>query len=94
MMKKSAYLINTSRGPVVDEVALVEALQKGVIAGAGLDVYENEPKLAPGLAQCENAVLTPHTASATEATRGEMARLAAENLIAFFEGRAPANIIQ
>jgi len=94
MMKKTAYLINTSRGPVVDEVALVEALKAGTIAGAGLDVYENEPKLAPGLVECENAVLTPHTASATESTRGEMARLAAENLIAFFEGRTPPNIIQ
>lgn len=94
MMKSTAYLINTSRGPVIDEVALVDALKTRTIAGAGLDVYENEPALAPGLAECENAVLTPHIASATETTRGEMARLAAENLIAYFEGRTPPNIIQ
>ncbi len=94
LMKKSAYLINTSRGPVVDEVALVDALKKGKIAGAGLDVYENEPRLAPGLTECESAVLTPHIASATETTRGEMARLAAENLIAYFEGRTPPNQVQ
>jgi glyoxylate reductase len=94
MMKKTAYLINTSRGPVVDEAALVSALKNGTIAGAGLDVFENEPKLASGLAECENAVLTPHIASATEATRGDMARLAAENLIAFFEGKTPPNMVQ
>jgi lactate dehydrogenase-like 2-hydroxyacid dehydrogenase len=94
LMKKSAYLINTSRGPVVDEVALVDALKKGKIAGAGLDVYENEPRLASGLTECESAVLTPHIASATETTRGEMARLAAENLIAYFEGRTPPNQVQ
>ncbi|MEK7118675.1 MAG: D-glycerate dehydrogenase [Patescibacteria group bacterium] len=93
MMKPTAYLINTSRGPVVDEIALVEALKKGVIAGAGLDVYENEPKTAPGLLECENAVLTPHIASATEKTRGEMAKLAAENLIAFFDGKTPPNVV-
>lgn len=94
LMKPTAYLVNTSRGPVIDEVALVAALQAGTIAGAGLDVYENEPQTAPGLTDCENAVLTPHIASATEATRGDMARLAAENLIAFFEGKTPANIVQ
>lgn len=94
LMKKTAYLVNTSRGAVIDEAALVEALKKGTIAGAGLDVYENEPKTAPGLLECENAVLTPHIASATEATRGEMARLAAENLIAFFDGKTPLNLVQ
>jgi len=93
MMKPTAFLVNTSRGPVVDEVALVEALKQNTIAGAALDVFEHEPALAPGLMECENAVLTPHIASATETTRGEMARLAAENLIAFFEGRTPPNII-
>ena len=70
------------------------ALQSETIKGAGLDVYENEPKTAPGLTDCANAVLTPHTASATETTRGEMARLAAENLIAFFEGKVPLNTVK
>ena len=93
MMKKTAYLVNTSRGPVVDEAALVEALKAGTIAGAGIDVYENEPKLASGLADCENAVLTPHIASASVPTRDGMAKLAAENLIAFFEGKTPPNIV-
>ena len=93
MMKPTAYLINTSRGPVIDEVALVAALNAGVIAGAGLDVYENEPQTALGLTECTNAVLTPHIASATRKARDEMARLAAENLIAFFDGKTPANIV-
>ncbi len=91
MMKKSAYLINTSRGPVVDEVALVEALQNHVIAGAGLDVYENEPKLAEGLCALSNVVLTPHTASATVHARDEMATMAAQNIIDFLDGKTPAN---
>lgn len=94
LMKKTAYLVNTSRGAVIDEVALVEALKNKTITGAGLDVYENEPKTAPGLLECENAVLTPHIASATETTRGEMARLAAENLIAFFDGKTPPNLVK
>lgn len=94
LMKPTAYLVNTSRGPVVDEVALVAALKNRVIAGAGLDVYENEPETASGLTECENVVLTPHIASATEATRGEMAKLAAENLIAFFDGKTPPNLVQ
>jgi glyoxylate reductase len=93
MMKKSAYLINTSRGPVVDEAALVTALRDGTIAGAGLDVFENEPSLALGLRECENAVITPHIASASVPTRDGMARLAAENLIAFFDGATPPNIV-
>ncbi len=93
MMKRSAYLVNTSRGPVIDEAALVEALRNGVIRGAALDVFENEPALAPGLAELENVILTPHTASATEETRAEMSRLAAENIIAFSEGKAPPNLI-
>lgn len=94
MMKKTAYLINTSRGPVVDEAALVTALKAGTIAGAGLDVYESEPALAPGLAECENAVITPHIASASVPTRDGMAVLAAQNLIAFFDGKTPPNIVQ
>jgi len=87
MMKKGAYLINTSRGPIVDEKALVEVLTNGVIRGAGLDVYEEEPKMAPGLAELDNIVITPHTASATEETRGAMSELAAKNIIEVLEGR-------
>ena len=87
MMKKGAYLINTSRGPIVDEKALVEVLKNGVIRGAGLDVYEEEPKMAPGLAELDNVVITPHTASATEETRGAMSELAAKNIIEVLEGR-------
>ena len=91
MMKPSAYLINTSRGPVIDEAALVEALKNKVIKGAALDVFEHEPALTPGLADLPNIVIAPHIASATEETRAAMSRLAAENLIAFFEGKVPPN---
>ncbi len=94
MMKPTAYLVNTSRGPVVDEAALVDALKNNIIRGAALDVYENEPKTATGLTECANVVLTPHTASATETSRNDMAKLAAENLIAFFEGNTPSNLVQ
>jgi len=69
----------------------VEAWKGGVIRGAALDVYENEPKLAEGLSECRNAILTPHIASATDETRGAMSRIAAENLIAFFDGQTPPN---
>ncbi|MDQ6766666.1 MAG: D-glycerate dehydrogenase [Candidatus Eremiobacteraeota bacterium] len=88
-MKRSAIVINTSRGSVVDEAALVEALRKGVIAGAGLDVYEHEPALADGLAQLPNVVILPHIGSASIATRSKMAEIAAQNVIAFFQGRTP-----
>lgn len=81
LMKRSACLINTSRGPVIDEKALVKALRSGRIRGAALDVYEREPKMAPGLAQCENAVLLPHLASASLETRTKMGVLAAEGLL-------------
>jgi len=93
LMKETAYLINTSRGPVVDETALVKALKEGWIAGAGLDVYENEPELAPGLAELENVVLAPHLGSATLQTRAKMALMAAENLISALKGEKPANIV-
>jgi len=88
-MKPTAHLINTSRGPVVDEGALVEALKSGVIAGAGLDVYEHEPKLAPGLRELPNVTLLPHIGSASHATRGKMAEIAARNIIAYFAGETP-----
>jgi lactate dehydrogenase-like 2-hydroxyacid dehydrogenase len=91
MMKKTAYLINTSRGPVVDEVALVEALKNGTLRGAGLDVYEFEPKLAKGLTKLPNVVLTPHIASGTEEARLEMATVAAENTVDYFDGKVPRN---
>lgn len=90
-MKPTAYLINTSRGPVVDEAALVAALRAGRIAGAGLDVYEDEPRMARGLADCHNAILLPHLGSATHATRAAMSRIAAENLLAVLQGRRPAH---
>jgi glyoxylate reductase len=92
-MKACAFLINTSRGPVVDEAALVTALEAGVIRGAGLDVYENEPRMAPGLAELDNAVLLPHVGSATWETRSRMARLAARNLLAALAGSPPPNCV-
>lgn len=91
LMKKSAYLLNTSRGPIIDENALVEALKNGTIRGAALDVFEFEPKLAKGLIKLPNVVITPHTASATKDARDGMAKLAAGNLIAFFDGETPPN---
>lgn len=93
LMKSSAFLINTSRGPVIDEKALVQALQQRKIRGAALDVYENEPKLAPGLARLKNVVLTPHTASATMEARSFMSELAARNIIDVLEGRKSPYII-
>ncbi len=88
-MKRSAYLINTSRGPVLDEAALVAALDARQIAGAALDVYENEPKVHPGLLHRQNVILTPHIASASIETRTRMATIAAENVLALFSGRRP-----
>jgi glyoxylate reductase len=88
-MKKTAVLVNTSRGPVVEEAALASALKNGVIAAAGLDVYEHEPSISPELAALENVVLLPHIGSASVATRSKMAEIAARNVIAFFAGEAP-----
>ncbi|WFS63231.1 D-glycerate dehydrogenase [Pseudodesulfovibrio thermohalotolerans] len=88
-MKPTACIINTGRGPVIDEQALLHALKTGEIAGAGLDVYENEPALTPGLAELENVVLLPHIGSGTASARADMAVLAARNLIAMLEGRKP-----
>jgi len=93
MMKSTAYLINTSRGPVVHEAALAEALKNGVIAGAGLDVYEYEPEINPDLRKLDNVVLTPHTASGSVETRSKMATMAAENVLAALDGRTPPNAV-
>jgi glyoxylate reductase len=78
---------------VVDETALVDALQRGIISGAGLDVYENEPELAPGLGKLANVILLPHVGSATVETRYKMAIMAAENLLAGLAGRMPPNCV-
>ena len=88
-MKRSAYLVNTARGPVVDEAALAWALRQHLLAGAALDVYENEPAVHPDLVQLENVLLVPHLASATTETRTAMADLAAENVIAVLADRPP-----
>jgi glyoxylate reductase len=88
-MKRTAYLINTSRGPVINEGDLVQALKDGEIAGAGLDVYEFEPRMVEGLAALDNVVTTAHTGSATVSARREMALLAARNLLAMLEGKRP-----
>ena len=87
MMRPSAFLVNTARGPLVDEAALVDALRSGGIAGAGLDVYEHEPRLAAGLMELDNVVLAPHAASASLETRTEMGMVAVDNLMAVLEGR-------
>ena len=92
-MKKTAFLINTSRGPVVDEAALAAALEAREIAGAALDVYENEPRIHPGLVQRNDVILAPHIASASIETRTMMAVMAAENVLAFFRGTRPPNIL-
>ncbi|MGH9712067.1 MAG: 2-hydroxyacid dehydrogenase [Candidatus Acidiferrales bacterium] len=92
-MKRTAYLVNTSRGPVVDEAALAEALEKKQIAGAALDVFENEPKAHPALITRKDVILTPHIASASIDTRTKMAVMAANNVVAFFEGRRPPNAL-
>ena len=92
-MKPSAFLINTARGPIVDEQALVDALKAGKIAGAGLDVFENEPKVNPGLLELDNAVLIPHLGSATVETRAAMADIAATNALAILAGAQAPNLV-
>jgi glyoxylate/hydroxypyruvate/2-ketogluconate reductase len=92
-MKPTAILINSTRGGVVDDAALVEALGSGTIRGAGLDVFENEPKLHPGFLELKNVVLAPHVGSSTEATRRAMAMTAAKNAVAALTGSAPPNLV-
>jgi lactate dehydrogenase-like 2-hydroxyacid dehydrogenase len=92
-MKPTAILVNTSRGPVVDEAALAEALERKTIAAAGLDVFEQEPKVNPLLLKLENVVLAPHIASASIDTRRKMSLMAAENALAALEGRRPPNLL-
>jgi lactate dehydrogenase-like 2-hydroxyacid dehydrogenase len=91
LMKATAYVINTSRGPVIDEAALARALTSGAIRGAGIDVFEREPAVDPALVAAPNAVLAPHIASATTETRTRMALMAAENVIAVLAGRPAVN---
>jgi glyoxylate reductase len=93
-MRETAYLVNTARGPIVDEAALVDALRDGQIAGAGLDVYEREPLVEPGLLELDNVALLPHLGSATIETRTAMANLAAENALAVLRGHHPPTPIQ
>jgi len=94
LMKKSAYLINTSRGPIVDEKALAEALKNGIIKGAAIDVFENEPDIELDLLKLENIILTPHIASATEETRSKMAEMATDNIITALSGQTPPNLVK
>jgi glyoxylate reductase len=94
MMKRTAYLINTSRGPIVDEHALAEALRDKVIKGAAIDVFENEPNMDPLLRELDNVIVTPHIASATEETRQAMGEIAAKNIIAALEGEVPPNLVR
>ena len=94
LMKKSAILINTSRGPIVDEKALIWALKEKEIAAAGLDVYEHEPNVSAELIKMNNVILTPHTASATIETREKMSEITAKNIIDVFEGREPVGLVK
>lgn len=91
LMKPTAFLVNTARGPIVDEKALVRALKEKRIAGAGLDVYENEPKVEPELLAMQNVVLTPHLGSAVKELRESMANVVADNILAVLEGKRPPN---
>jgi lactate dehydrogenase-like 2-hydroxyacid dehydrogenase len=93
LMKPSAWLVNIARGGIVDDTALLECLQSGGIAGAALDVFENEPKLNPGFLGLDNVVLTPHIGGASRDTRMKMAMLAAQNLVAALGGSAPPNLL-
>jgi glyoxylate reductase len=93
LMKKTAFLVNTARGPIVDEAALVRALKRKQIAGAGLDVFEHEPKVDPALLKMPNVVLTPHLGSAVVELREQMAHVVVDNIMAVIEGRRPPNLL-
>ncbi len=93
LMKPTAYLVNAARGPIVDERALVRALQAGTIAGAALDVYENEPRLADGLAQLDNVILIPHLGANSRRTRDRMAAMTVDNIVAALSGETPPNLV-
>ncbi|MBI2063095.1 MAG: D-glycerate dehydrogenase [Candidatus Yanofskybacteria bacterium] len=93
-IKQSAYLINTSRGPIIDEKALALSLSKGLIRGAAIDVFEHEPEITSELKELDNVILTPHIASATKETRDKMSKLAADNIIEALEGRTPPNLVK
>jgi glyoxylate reductase len=92
-MKRSAFLINTARGPIVDEAALARALEKGEIAGAGLDVFEHEPKVTPALLEMKNVVATPHLGSAVVEVREQMANIVVDNILALIAGKTPPNCV-
>ncbi|MBU2263677.1 D-glycerate dehydrogenase [Patescibacteria group bacterium] len=94
IMKPSAYLINTSRGSVINEADLAEALKNKIIKGAALDVFEKEPELTKGLEKLDNVILTPHIASATEETRSKMSEMAADNIIPALENQTPPNLVK
>jgi len=93
LFKKTAFLVNTARGPIVDEAEVVEALRAGFIAGYGADVFEHEPDPHPELLQMENVILTPHIASATRSARIDMGKIAVANLLAGLAGQTPANLV-
>ena len=93
LMKPTAHLINVARGGIVDDEALISALRQRRLSGAGLDVFENEPKLNPGFLELDNVTLTPHIGSGSRATRMAMAMTAADNLIAALSGRRPPNLL-
>ena len=94
LLQPHAVLVNTARGPVVDEEALADALERGAIFGAGIDVYEREPEVHPRLLAAPHAVLLPHIGSATEQTRRRMAQLACEGVLAVLRGETPPNLVR
>jgi len=93
LMKKESYLINTARGPIVDEKALAKALREGIIRGAALDVFENEPKIEPELMDLDNLIMVPHIGSASYQTRTKMAIMAAKNLVSALKGERPEYLV-